>query len=108
MDKLQAELLEDLTIDIEGDDAFDSSKLEQKIKNAIRDVQRARNYPDSYTEEQITKDMERLYSKIRAIALYDYNLIGAEGELEHSENGIGRTYVDRNSLFNGILPLSRI
>lgn len=104
---LQEELLADLTLELEDSDNFQPKALLQKVINAIRDVKEARNYPDYYTERQIERDLQRHYSKIRRIALADYDKIGAEGETYHSEGDISRTYEDRNSLFNGILPLSR-
>ena len=60
------------------------------------------------TDEMIEEDLDRYYSNIRAIALYDYNQIGVEGQQSHNEGGVSRTWVDRKSLFNGILPLSRV
>jgi hypothetical protein len=39
--------------------------------------------------------------------LYDFNKIGAEFEESHNENSISRIWVERNKLFNGILPLAR-
>lgn len=104
---LQEELVADLTTELSGEPTFDSSILSQKIVNAIREVKRARKYPTYYTDEQINVDLYEYYSNIRNIALYDYNQIGSEGESSHSENGISRAYVDRDRLFNGVLPLSR-
>ena len=108
MDELQSEILADLTLEVKDDASFNSSKLQQKIKNAIREVKRIRRYPVTYTEEQIKEDMNKFYSNIRNVALYDYNKIGAEGQEEHLEGGITRVYEDRNKLFRGVLPLSRL
>ena len=55
--------------------------------------------------DQIEEDIENYYSNIRDIALYDYNIIGAEGESYHYEGGTNRTYIDRRRLYNGIIPL---
>lgn len=103
---LQEEIIADLTQELQGEPTFDSSKLTQKIVNAIREVKRARKYPSYYTQEQIDQDLYEYYSNIRNISLYDYNQIGAEFEGSHSENSVSRTWVDRNKLFGGILPLS--
>lgn len=105
---LQEELIADLTIELQKEPTFDSSVLTQKVVNAIREVRKERKYPSYYSSEQIDKDLYEFYSNIRSIALYDYNKMGADGEQSHSENGISRSYVDRKSLFNGVLPLSRI
>lgn len=105
---LQEELIADLTIELQKEPTFDSSVLAQKVVNAIREVKKERKYPSYYSSEQIDKDLYEFYSNIRSIALYDYNKMGADGEQSHSENGISRSYVDRKSLFSGVLPLSRI
>lgn len=104
---LQEELLADLTLELEDSDNFQPKALLQKVIGAIREVKTARNYPSHYSDIQIERDLQRFYSNIRNLALYDYNQIGAEGESSHSEGGTSRSYVDRNSLFGGVIPLSR-
>lgn len=102
------DLLEDLTSELsETDPKFKQSLIIPKIKNAIREVRRARNYPKHYTESAIVEDLENYYSNIRNIALYDYNKIGGEFEESHSENSTSRNWEDRSRLFAGIIPLSR-
>lgn len=105
---LQGELIADLTAELSGEESFNSSMLTQKVINAIREVKRARKYPSYYTDEQVSKDLYEYYSNIRNIALYDYNKIGAEFEDSHNENSISRGWSDRDKLFNGILPLSKL
>ncbi len=105
---LENDLLEDLTAELSATDTdFNQALIFPKIKNAIREVKRARNYPKHYSESAIVEDLENYYSNIRNIALYDYNMIGAEGQTSMGENGISRTFVDRDNLFAGIIPLSR-
>lgn len=105
---MENELIEDLTAELQiTDELFNASLLEIKVKNAIKEVKRARNYPSHYTEQMIDDDMERFYSQIRNIALYDYEQIGAENETSHSENNISRSFIDRDKLFAGILPLAK-
>jgi len=104
----EQELMADLISELEDDEDFSEKKLSLKLKNAIREVKSARHYPRHYTDEMIASDLEQYYSIIRDVALYDYNMIGAEGEATHSENGISRTYVDRNKLFSGVLPLASL
>lgn len=66
-----------------------------------------RNYPKSFDEEKINKDME---SHITTMAMAVVDLFmksGAEGEKSHSENGISRTYENAcisSSVFNDVLP----
>lgn len=103
---LQDELIADLTIELKDEDSFDASVLTQKIVNAIREVKNIRRYPSYYSDDQIQRDLYKHYSVIRIIALFDYNWRGADGEKSHSENGVSRSYVDRKTLFNGVLPLS--
>lgn len=105
---LESDILEDLTTELsETDKKFKQSLIIPKIKNAIREVRRARNYPKHYTESAIVEDLENYYSNIRSIALFDYNLIGGEFQESYSENGKSGSFVKRNSLFAGVIPLSR-
>lgn len=104
---LQEELISDLTLELSGEPTFNASALRQKVINAIREVKQARKYPDYYSDEQIQKDIYGYYSIIRKLALFDYNTIGAEFEKSHSENSTNRTWVDRESIFSGVLPLPR-
>lgn len=105
---LEYELLEDLTEELSATDPkFKPELIKPKIKNAIREVRKARNYPKHYTESTIAEDLQDFYSNIRALALYDYNIIGGEFQESYSENGKSGSFVKRNSLFAGIIPLSR-
>lgn len=105
---LQGQLVADLTIELNKDSTFNAEILEVKVVNAIKEVKKARRYPSSYTEEQIERDLNNYYSNIRSIALYDYNQIGVEGQESHNEGGVNRVWVARRTLFNGILPISRL
>lgn len=105
---LQDELIADLTAYLEGEPTFNAPILKQAVLGAIREVKTARKYPTTYTEEQIANDLYGFYSNIRNIALYDYNMIGIEGQVSSSENGVSRSYVDRNKLFKGVIPLARL
>jgi hypothetical protein len=105
---LQDELIADLTVELENEPTFDLSKLKQKVINAIREVKKARKYPSNYKEDMINKDIYNFYSNIRNIALYDYNQIGIEFQTSSSENGVSRSYMDRDKLFSGIIPLAKL
>ena len=104
---LQDELIADLTLELGDEPTFNANVLKQKVISAIREVKLARKYPLYYTETQIATDLYNFYSNARNIALYDYNKVGAEFEQAHNENSVNRTFVDRNSLFSGIIPLTR-
>jgi hypothetical protein len=105
---LQEELISDLTAELEGEATFNATVLKTKIVGAIREVKTARKYPAYYTDKQIQSDLYGFYSNIRNIALYDYNRLGAEFEKSHNENSVSRTYEDREKLFYGVLPLTRV
>lgn len=107
VEELVNTLLEDLTEELNTEPTFNAVALKKKIESAIREVRRIRNYPSTYTESQVESDLQNYYSSIRNIALYDYNLIGAEGESNHNENGISRSFVDRKTLFHGIMPIAK-
>lgn len=109
LEELQEEIVSDLTTELQGDDDFNASILAVKVKNAIKEIKSARMYPSSYTEEMIISDLEtNYYSTIVNLARYDYNQIGAEGESSHSEGDVDRTWVDRNSYFNGVIPFVKV
>lgn len=106
---LEQEIFADLSAELSvSDKNFNETILLSKVRNAMREVKRARNYPKSYTDSQIETDMYDYFSNIRNIALYDYNQIGAEGQSSSSENGTSRSYIDRDKLFCGICPFVRV
>lgn len=102
MEQLQLEILQDLTTELQNDTNFKSDILSSKIKNAIREVRKIRNYQEYHTEEFITSDLKWFYSSIRELALYDYNQVGVEGQTSHSENGTIRAWKSRSECLNGI------
>lgn len=99
-----AELTTELQI-TEGS-KFNATLLASKVNGAYRDVKTARNYPPSFTAQRIESDMEKYYSQVKAIALFDYNQIGAEGQTSYNQDGVSVNYVDRNKLFYGVLPIA--
>ena len=108
MSALSENILSELVTELSLTDNVDISALSIKVKNAVREVKRARNYPDYYTDKQIDKDLENYYSNIRNLALYDYSQIGAEMEKSHSENGVSRTWEDRQKCFDGVYPFVKV
>lgn len=102
---METDIIADLTIELQNDPEFNADVLALKVRNAIREVKVKRNYgATNYTDEQIEKDLEKFYVVVENVARYDYNQIGVEGEKSHSENGINRTYVSRDSLFAVVHP----
>ena len=59
---------------------------------AIEAFQDKRNYPKSYTEEQILSDLEKNKSKIAYAVIEADAKIGVEGEISHTEIGTTRNY----------------
>lgn len=104
---MKKSIIDELTIELQNETDFNASILTLKVNNAYREVKQARNYPKSYTEEMITEDMMNYYSNVKAIAMYDYNKVGAEGQTQYSADGESIHYVDRNKMFAGIIPIAR-
>lgn len=102
MEPLIFEILNDLIDEIGLEDASDIAVLNSKVKNAYREVKRTRNYQPCHSKEFVDRDMENFYSNIRELALYDFNQVGGEGQVSHSENGTSRAWKDRKECFNGI------
>lgn len=107
VEEMKAAIIDELRIELQGDSAFSEEILRVKVDSAVREVKRARHYPEHYTESMIERDLLDFFSNIKAIALYDYNQIGIEGQSSSSENGENRTFVDRNTLFRGVIPFAR-
>ena len=109
MESLIEEIIDDLTVELSGDAGFSAAILEQKVRNAAREVKLHRNYgATSMDETAIASDMQRFYSTIRAVALYDYNQVGIEYQEIHTENGVTRNYIERNKLFAGVVPFAGV
>lgn len=106
------ELVKEISSDLarklkdEGEDVK-TSTLSIIVKKVIKEVIQRRNYPGTMKDDDILADLESHYATIINASEYDYNIIGAEGESSHSENGVARTYVDRNKLFGGVFPYVR-
>ena len=105
--ELKDAIVNELTIELQGEPTFSADKLGIKVDSAIREVKRARRYPADYSEAMIDEDLTGFYSNIKNIALYDYNQIGIEWQSASTENGESRTYADRNKLFYGVLPFAK-
>lgn len=100
---IEQEIIAELNIELSGEPTFNADVLAVKVRNAIREVKMKRNYTaTSYTDSQIEKDLYNYFSTIKSVALYDYNQIGSEGEQNHSENSVSRTWVNRDELFKGV------
>jgi len=108
IDELKEEVITGLTVELNSDPDFSAEILEQKVENVVNEIIHARRYAQAgYSDERIEADMENYISNIRNIALYDYNQSGLDFQSSHTENGTSRSFMSRNRLFYGILPLAR-
>lgn len=106
VDEIKSELEKELASEIKNDS--DRAILSSKIAGAYRAVKRKRNYQSHHTEDFINEDMENLYDIVKELALYDYNMVGAEGETNHSENGISRTWRSRDEILRQVIPFAKV
>lgn len=100
---LENEILMDLTAEFCGEENFKQEVLAVKIKLAVREIISKRNYSaTTWNDEQKLDDLYSYYATISNLARFDYNQYGAEGETSHTENGVSRTYVSRDSLLKDV------
>lgn len=86
---------------------YNAVKIEVIVENVIDEVIRARRYrEEDYSDEQIELDLMNYRPQIYSLAEYDLSKFGAPHETSHSENSTSRTWIERNKLFAGIIPLS--
>lgn len=108
MSEWQADILEELKIELEIKEESDLAILEVKFRNAIREVKSARGYRSNHTTDFIDADLQNYIGQIKDLTMYDFNLIGGEGQSSHSENGIARNWKSREKCFNGIVRFAEI
>lgn len=90
------------------DNKEDNPIIEQLIKQATEDVKAKRCYPDSYTDEMITEDLKKFENVIVNLAVYDHSQAGEAFMASYNENGVNRTWRDRDSLFVGVFPFAKV
>lgn len=114
LNDLKEEILMDLVVQLEDEVGFKEEVVQSKLNIAFREVLQARTmkfggrYPSSMSEEEQYDDLSQFTSHIFNLALFDYNTIGIEFQTSSTENSTTRTYRDRDRLFNGVVPLSRL
>lgn len=108
MDELIQAIYEQLMVDINPTRDGDAAVLLIKVKNAYREVKEVRNYPSDATETFIDSDMAHFFSTIYNVAMYDFNIRGAEWQTTINENGEYRSFVDRSKLFAEVTPFAEI
>ena len=85
----------------------DNPRIQQLIDQATQEVINRRGYPESYTQERIDEDMKKYEGVIVNLTVYDYSQAGEAFMASYSENGVRRTWKDRESLFACVFPFVR-
>ena len=82
----------------------DNPLIEQLLEQARKEIISRRNYPDTYTQDQIDRDVKNYENIMGNVAVYDRAQAGEAYMASYSENGVSRTWKDRESLFVGVFP----
>lgn len=90
------------------DQKEDNPLLEQLIKQVTNEVMNRRMYPINYTQEQIDEDIKKFESTIVNAVVYDRSQAGESFMQSYSENGVSRTWKDRDKLFGEVYPFVKI
>ena len=73
------------------------------ISLAIESFETLRNYPSSWGKDKILEDLDKNKAKIAMAAIEIESKNGAENQLNHSENGISRTFSDCLMAYKGVI-----
>ena len=97
---------------VEDDDTvvFDKKEenplLNQLIEQAKKEIAIKRMYPDTYTEDDISKDLKRFENNI--LEACDRSQAGEAYMASYSENGVSRSWKNREDLFFGVYPFVKV
>ena len=98
-----------IALEMGKDPSFDADIVASKVSSVVRElIQRRRYSKTQMTDSQIADDLENFYPQVLNVARYDFNTIGAEGEDRHTENGVDRTFTERNKMWSGVVPIGRV
>lgn len=86
------------------DDAECDVYLNELLSDAKESVINVRNYPRSWTQEQIDDDLKRYEKVLIKLVIYDYNKEGMEFENSHTESGVSRQFSSRARVMGDVLP----
>lgn len=102
---LQEQILAELTIELNKEPSFDADILKIKVNDAYRKVKSRKCYHNtSFSEKQIEKHLyENHYQDIKDVALYNFNMIGAEFQKTHNENGVSRSWRTEDEIIGNII-----
>ena len=102
-------IVDALTLEMSNDPTFNANIVASKVSAVVRELLQRRRYSSTnWSDEAIQRDIENYYPQVLNVARYDFNTIGAEGEDRHTENGVDRTFTERNKLWAGVVPISRV
>lgn len=91
---------------------FHTGKIDYKLNNLIdkarKDIIGYRHFPQRYTEEMIENDLGNWENILIDLVVYDFATDGADFETNHSENGINRTWVKRESILGKVVPFCNV
>lgn len=90
------------------DDIEDNPLIEQLIEQSRQEIITLRNYPSSYTQEQIDNDMTKYENVIVNLTVYDHSQAGENYMASMNEGGVNRTWKNRNDLLAGVFPLVKV
>ena len=65
--------------------------IEQLLEQARKEIISRRNYPDTYTQDQIDSDVKNYENIMVNLAVYDRSQAGEAYMASFSENGVSRT-----------------
>lgn len=82
--------------------------INQLIEQVTTEVKQIRNYPETYTDEQIENDMLKFQGIIVNAVTYDMSQAGEAYMQSYSENGISRSWIDRKNLLAKVLPIAKV
>mgnify|MGYP003367161348 FL=1 len=86
----------------------DNPLIEQLLEQARNEIIEKRNYPETYTQDQIDRDVQKFENVMVNLAVYDRSQAGEAYMASFSENGVSRTWKDRESLLSGVYPFVKI
>lgn len=101
---LREQIIADLTIELGNEPTFKPEILKIKVNDAYRKVKARKAYHNtSFNDEKIEKHLyDKHYQDIKDVALYNYNMIGAEFQKSHNENNISRSWRTEDEIMGNI------
>lgn len=82
--------------------------IEQLIEQAQEEIKKLRNYPSSYTEEQVYEDLKAHENIVVNLAVYDYSQAGEAYMSSYTENGVSRRWKQREELLSCVFPFIKV